>query len=198
MMLFGFIRGVLAAIVILFLISAVFSIITYIIIRPQQLSFRLASFSVANFNVSNAVLTASWEARVIVENPNEKLEAYFDRVQSCLYYKEPTDYLAYNLEGPISVGTRSNGTMVLRNSMVNGEQPKRSVVEEIEKERKGGAVSLGLAIRLLGILKTGSSTTVLPEHLQVSCEDIKLVFGAGSMNGALVTGDEPRECSIYT
>ncbi|KAK4759594.1 hypothetical protein SAY87_022725 [Trapa incisa] len=199
MLLLGFIRGVLTAIMILFLISVLFSILTYIILRPQHLRFQLASFSVTDFNISGGAVKASWEARLIVENPNEKLEAYFDKVQSVLYYKELSNYLAYNMEGAVSLGTMANGTMVLRNSMASSQQRQGPVVEEMEKERKAGAVTFGLAIRMMGIMKTGTSTTMLSEHLQVSCEDIKVVFGAGaaSVNGTLIAGNEPRKCSIY-
>lgn len=194
----GFIRGVLMAIIILVFLSALFSVITYIVVRPKQPVFHLASFSVTNFNVSNAVLMASWEAKVTVENPNEKLRAYFNRIESYVYYEEPENYLAFNSEseGPVSVDVKTNTTITLRASMIDNEQPDKSVLDKIEDERKSGLVSFGLGIRLMGTFKSSSWT--LLERMQVSCEDIKVTFGPESTTGTLATSDKPKECSVYS
>ncbi|KAK4800252.1 hypothetical protein SAY86_020739 [Trapa natans] len=195
----GLARGILTAIIILVVLSAIFSVFSYTIVRPKQPIFRLASFSVTNFNISNAVLTASWDAKMFVENPNHKLTAHFDRIQNYVYYKDPGNYLAFNSDSPVSVGTDANTTMTLRASMINNEQPNKSLLEEMENDRKSrGSVRFGMAIRLIGTFRSSSWNVV--ERIQVSCQDITVTFNPPATttgNFTRTAGDTHKECSIY-
>lgn len=131
----------------------------------------------------------------MVDNPNEKLTTSFDQIQNLVYYKEAENYLAFSVQGPVSMSTEANMTITLMASTINSGQPKKWVVEEVEKERRGGFVNFGLGIRLMTTFK--SSPWTLYQHIQVSCQDIKVAFGPGSSTGILATGDKPKECNVY-
>lgn len=177
-----------------------FNLVADHFMNPKEPIIRLESFSATVFNISGRVMEATWEASVTVENPNSKFEAYFREIQNLVYYKEPVNSLARGLKESLSMETKSNKTITMKSSMSDKSQPERWVVDDIEKERKGGSVSLGLGFCLVGKFTWGSGLFGHDYHrkIPVSCGDIKVEFAAGSNTGALAIGDKPRECSLYT
>ncbi|PKI48249.1 hypothetical protein CRG98_031351 [Punica granatum] len=125
-----FARGVVIAFIFLIVFSAMLLIFDVFRNRPEKPIYRLAAFSVTNFNISNAILMGNWEAKVIVENRCDSFKISLDRFQSSIYHQNPADSLAWIAEWPLSLDAKANTTITLRSSMINSSQPKRPMVWE--------------------------------------------------------------------
>lgn len=191
----GFTRGILAALIFLVVASCAITIITYIVLRPQVPEFHVTAFSVTNFNISNSVLMGSWDANVTVDNKNHKLKAYFDRIQSYVYYDDPRNYLSWSTEPSFSLETKTNGVINVKMSMIDGEQPTSSELEMINGERQKGTVIFGLGFGLMGTFKSGWWWT---SHfgMRVYCDGLAVGFIGASGTGSL-KDQNPRQCMVY-
>ncbi|KAG2329184.1 hypothetical protein Bca52824_000364 [Brassica carinata] len=76
----GFFRGILTGLIVLVVLLCISTTITFVL-RPQIPVFSVTSFSVSNFNLTGPVFSAQWTANLTVENPNTKLNGYFDRIK---------------------------------------------------------------------------------------------------------------------
>ncbi|KAI3417790.1 uncharacterized protein J3R85_014247 [Psidium guajava] len=190
----GFARGILAGLIFLVVASCTITVITYVVLRPQTPEFHVTAFSVNNFNISNSVLMGSWNANVSVDNKNDKLKAYFERIQSYVYYQDPRSYLSWSTEPAFSLDTKTSGVINVKMSMIDGEQPTSSELEELDEERRNGTVIFGLGFGLLGTFKSGWWTSHF--GMRVYCHDLAVGF-AGASGTGILRDPNPRQCTVY-
>lgn len=95
--------------------------------------------------------------------------------------------------------TRSRNSIAMKLATNNTEQHLvgRWVVEDIAKERSGGAVSFNLRMLVLATFKSGAWWT---RHvsMKVFCEDLKVNFVGGEISGVSdIGGEKPKDCVVY-
>lgn len=180
------------------IITCVASIITWLVLRPEIPVIHVDKLSVSGLNLSNPEFSARWDAGVIVDNPNHKLKIYLEQVECFVYYKET--FLSSSPVDPIFLETRSRNVMAATLATNNTEQHSvgRWVVEDIGKERSGGAVSFNVRMLVLATFKYGAWWT-RHASMKVFCEDLKVDFVGGEINGVLDVngGGKLKECVVY-
>ncbi|KAF7851917.1 hypothetical protein BT93_L1631 [Corymbia citriodora subsp. variegata] len=191
----GLAHAILVALLILVVSSCAISVITYVVLRPLIPEFHITAFSVTNFNISNSVLMGSWDANVTVDNKNEKLTAYFDRIQGYVYYDDPRNYISWSTEPSFSLETKTSGVLNVKMTMIEGEQPSPSALEQMNEERRKGTVIFGLGFGLMGTFKSGWWWT---SHfgMRVYCDSLGVGFVGASGTGSL-RDQKPRLCEVY-
>ncbi|KAL3755560.1 hypothetical protein ACJRO7_002589 [Eucalyptus globulus] len=191
----GFARGILAALIFLVVASCTISVIMYIVLRPQIPEFHVTAFSVTNFNISNSVPMGSWDANVTVDNKNQKLKAYFERIQSYVYYDDPRTFLSWSTEPAFSLERKTSGVIHAQMTTIDGEQPSSVALEEMDEERRKGTVVFGLGLGLMGTFKSGWWWT---SHfgMRIYCDGLDVGFVGASGTGSL-RGGNPRQCVVY-
>lgn len=196
----GFVRGVVAAMIILIVLSCISSLITWAVLRPQIPVFHVDKMSVSNFNTTSTPFTATWDTNLTVENPNHKLRVYFDRILGATFYKEE-DSLGTSWINPIFMDTKTNATLhavISTNGSAEHAVPIW-VAQEMGKERGtggGGSVSFELRFRVWATFKSGSWWT-RNLVMKVSCENLKIDFVGASGNGALAPAKRD-DCQVYS
>lgn len=183
----------------LIIITCVASIITWLVLRPEIPVFHVDKFAVSGLNLTSPEFSAKWNATVVVENPNRKLKIYLDQVEGFVYYKE--NFLSSSPVDPMFLETRSRNAMAMTMAANNTEQHSvgRWVVEEMGKERSGGAVSFNVRMLVLATFKSGAWWT-RHASMKVFCEDLTINFVGSEINGVLDVnngGAKPKECVVY-
>ncbi|XP_008442912.1 uncharacterized protein LOC103486674 [Cucumis melo] len=192
----GFLRGIVAALILLVAIMTLSSIITWIILRPEVPVFKVDSFSVSNFNISKLNYSGNWDASVTVQNPNHKLNVNMERIQSFVDYKQNT--LAMSYADPFFLDVEKSGQMKVKLTSSSPDDPGNwlETEEKLGRERATGTVSFNLRFFAWTTFRTGSWWT-RRVVMRVSCEDMKLVFTGPAAGHAVYLADEhSKTCSV--
>ncbi|XP_022748418.1 NDR1/HIN1-like protein 10 [Durio zibethinus] len=192
----GFARGIIAAMILLIVLSCLSSLITWAVLRPQIPVFHVDNMSVSNFNTSSTPFTATWDTNLTLENPNHKLRLYFDRIVGAMFYNEE-DSLGSAWLNPIFMDTQTKTTI---HAVISANGSAQNAVpiwlaQEMGKDRATGAVSFALRFRVWATFKSGSWWT-RSLILRVLCDDLKVNFVGASGNGALSPGNRD-DCEVY-
>lgn len=196
----GFFRGILTGLIVLVVLLCISTTITWLVLRPQIPVFSVTSFSVSNFNLTGPVFSAQWMANLTLENPNTKLNGYFDRIQAFIYNQNAIgedDFLAMSFFQPVSVATKKSVSIGETLTAGGKEQPKVPswVGEEMKKERDTGTVSFDLRMLVWVTFKT-DGWSARERGLKVFCGKLKVAFEGGSGNGAVLL-PKPLPCLVY-
>ncbi|XWS66587.1 hypothetical protein CRYUN_Cryun05aG0212500 [Craigia yunnanensis] len=192
----GFVRGIVAAMIILVVLSCLSSLITWAILRPQIPVFHVDNMSVSNFSTSSTPFTATWDTNLTVENPNHKLRLYFDKILGTMFYDEE-DSLGSSWLNPIFMETKTKTTLqaiISANGSAQNAVPIW-VAQEMGKDRGTGSVTFALRFRVWATFKSGTWWTK-NMVMRVLCEDLKVNFVGTSGNGALAPGKHD-DCEVY-
>ncbi|XVE96307.1 hypothetical protein REPUB_Repub02eG0210000 [Reevesia pubescens] len=192
----GFARGIVAAMILLIVLSCLSSLITWAVLRPEIPVFRVDNMSVSNFNTSANPFTATWDTNLTVENPNHKLRVYFDKILGAMFYDEE-DSLGSSWLNPVFIETKTKTTMhavISANGSAQNAVPIW-VAREMAKDRGTGSVTFILRFRVWATFKSGTWWT-RSLLMRVICEDLKINFVGSSGNGALAPG-ERYDCGVY-
>ncbi|XP_022766057.1 NDR1/HIN1-like protein 10 [Durio zibethinus] len=192
----GFVRGIVAAVILLILLSCISSLITWAILRPQVPVFQVDNMSVSNFSTSSNPFTATWDTNLTVENPNHKLRLYFDKIVGAIFYNEE-DSLGSSWLNPAFMQTQTNTTIhavISANGSAQNAVPIW-VAQEMGKDRATGSVTFALRFRVWATFKSGSWWT-RSLVLKVLCDDLKVNFVGVSGNGALAP-EKRDDCEVY-
>lgn len=132
----GFLRGVIAAMIFLIVFSILSSLITWAVLRPEIPVFRVDNMSVSNFSTSAVPFTATWDTNLTVENPNQKLRLYFDKIMGTMFHGEE-HWLASSWLNPMFMDIQTKATMhavIAANGSAENPVPIW-VAQEMSKER---------------------------------------------------------------
>ncbi|KAJ8558429.1 hypothetical protein K7X08_005195 [Anisodus acutangulus] len=101
--------------------------------------------SVSNLNLSNSLISANWDLRFTVRNPNKKMTLYYDDIAAAVFYDYvslsdttvPPFYQEKRVETSQKAGFASSGSYV-----------ERRVFDEMnsERDRRG---SIGFNVRMV-------------------------------------------------
>ncbi|GMI84112.1 hypothetical protein like AT2G27260 [Hibiscus trionum] len=182
-----FLRCLLAAVAVFFIIFGTILFIIWLVLRPQLPDFSIQSLSLSNFNAANQRVNATWNAQIQVSNPNKKLYISYGEVVSSVFHK---DYLLSETRiGPFVQGTRSSGAVGASYSMVDSFVDGE-VVGEMNEERRGGEMKFNLKV-LADLAFRYGGWRGRRRFLTVWCDDVAVTASSGKMTGG------PKKCSVY-
>ncbi|XVF55841.1 hypothetical protein PTKIN_Ptkin06aG0069100 [Pterospermum kingtungense] len=194
----GFLRGIIAVMIFLIAFSLLSSLITWAVLRPEAPVLRVDNMSVSNFSTSSVPFTATWDTNLTVENSNQKLRVYFDKILGTMFHDEEDNLLGASWLNPMFMDVQTKTTMhamIFSNGSAENPVPIW-VAQEMSKERgTTGAVKFSLRFRIWATFKVGSWWT-RSLLLKVECDDLKVNFVGASGNGALVPGKHD-DCEVY-
>ncbi|KAJ8749058.1 hypothetical protein K2173_013665 [Erythroxylum novogranatense] len=185
----NFARGVLLGVIFLLLFMCTFSVIMWLVTRPEFPIFYVKNFSVSNFNATPPVIfTANWDMNLTVENPNTKQKIVFDRIESFVFDREDNQ-LASSFTEPFSLETKASQVVVAKLS-ANGTselEEGTSGVDKLAKERNSGNVTFSFRMKFWTTFK--ASWWARRAILKVLCDDMEVSFVGASGNGNLANKD---------
>ncbi|KDP29882.1 hypothetical protein JCGZ_19149 [Jatropha curcas] len=187
-------RRIVAAVIVVTVIFFTILFICWLVIRPHRPEFHVTSFSVTNLNVSTSSqrLSANWNARFQVYNPNKKMKISYDAIMSSVLYK--TEILAQTRIPPFKQDTKNQTTIdaafAAVESYVDGW-----VVNDINGEKSHGAVEFNLRLVADVGFKVGGFRA-RRRLLRVWCDNVPIGFSVNGGSGNLTGG--ARECKVFT
>ncbi|GKU93755.1 hypothetical protein SLEP1_g7322 [Rubroshorea leprosula] len=161
--------------------------ITWLVLRPRLPDFSLQSLSLPNYNSSTERVTATWDARFLVSNPNKKLSVSYSDVYSSVYYHGYD--LADSRMPPFEQGTRNVTTIETSFSLVDA-YIKGDVVDAINKDRSNGQVKFDVFVSSWVGFRYGGWRG-RRRVLRVSCGNVALNSSSGKMLGVA------KGCDVY-
>ncbi|RXH76388.1 hypothetical protein DVH24_019276 [Malus domestica] len=175
------------------------SIIMFAVVRPENVTFKVESFGVSNFNMvpTTKVVSGKWEATMFVENPSFGLRMHVDKWETALYHKDNFLSSGGSFMQDMRLDSKSKGTMQLKMEMSNSTAGSSSV-EDMEKEQKeGGGVSFSLRMSLTYTMQHGwwYSINYRAGILRVKCTDLKVNLPVGASSGSM-PGGSSKKCDI--
>ncbi|GMG98416.1 hypothetical protein Nepgr_000256 [Nepenthes gracilis] len=187
----AFYRRFIAGMISVFVIFGVVLFIMWLVLRPRVPRFSVISLSVSQFNVSSSSqISGNWNVLFTVSNPNDKLHAYYDTIETYVFYQ--SQLLAQNELAPFDQGTKSQtnltAKLVAASAYVDGK-----ALSGINEDRSHGSVTFNLRILALVRFKAGS-WRARRRLLRVSCVNLSVGVSSNSSNGTLTGG--PRKCDV--
>lgn len=165
-----------------------------LVLRPELPAYKIASLSVTNFSTT-PTLAGEWDAKVTIENPNDKLVAYFSHLKVDVVYKDGV--VAVNHAPGFVLNTKEKVDMDAKGSSngANGDMVGKATMDDLVKEKGSGSVTFGLRVSSMNMFKSGSIST-RSEEIVAICEDLKVVFQNNDA-GTLDNKGKPNECQVY-
>ncbi|ESR37366.1 hypothetical protein CICLE_v10029940mg, partial [Citrus x clementina] len=97
-----FVRRLIIALVLLFVLASVISSIAWLIVHPLPPVFTVNSFTVSNFTLLNSRVKGDYELVISIKNPNTKASLSIDRSDDvCLMYDKSAAVIATAWMGPL-------------------------------------------------------------------------------------------------
>ncbi|GAB4859832.1 hypothetical protein Ancab_011312 [Ancistrocladus abbreviatus] len=188
-----FFRRFVSAFLALLIIVGVILFIIWLVLRPRLPHFQVDSLSLSQLNLSSSAISANWDVRFTVSNPNTKMHVYYDSVEADIYYK--AEHLAQNQLPPFDQGTKTTTNLTAK-LVASSAFVDRWVVSGISGDKKSGSVSFN--VRVLGLVRfKAGGWRVRTRWLRVFCGNLPVGFSSSSSigaNGTLTGG--PSRCAV--
>ncbi|KAK7278733.1 hypothetical protein RJT34_23769 [Clitoria ternatea] len=169
------------------------SLMLTLVLLPEIPKYKVASLSVTNFTTT-PTLARQWDTKMIVENPNEKLVAYFSEFKVGFLYKD--GLLAGNYVPSFVLKDKVDLDVKGSSRKFNGELIEKTTMDNLVKEQGTGSITFTLRVSSVNMFKSGSFSTRTAEIVAI-CEGLKVVFQNNNATGALDNGGKPIECETY-
>ncbi|KAE9612397.1 hypothetical protein Lal_00039672 [Lupinus albus] len=171
------------------------SILMALMLRPEVPVYKLVAMSVTNFT-TNPTLFGEWDTKMTIQNPNEKLKAYFSNFKVDIIYKDGV--LSVNYAPGFALNTKEARDMDITGSSTKANESTldKTTKDEMEKERANGSITITLRVASLNAFESGSFTTRTSQIVAI-CDGLKLVFPNNSTTGTLDNGGKPMLCNLY-
>ncbi|XP_027364269.1 uncharacterized protein LOC113871376 [Abrus precatorius] len=171
------------------------SFIIALVLRPELPVYKVVSFSVTNFSTSPA-LAGQWDSKLTIENPNDKLVAYFSDLKVDVLYRDALVDVNYARGFVLNRNAKVDVDVTGSSSEVDAHMFEKSTMDELIKERGTGSVTFALKVSSMNVFRSGSISTRNAEVVAI-CEGLKVVFQNNNSNGTLDNGGKPIECQLY-
>ncbi|XP_010262978.1 PREDICTED: protein YLS9-like [Nelumbo nucifera] len=168
-----------------------FSYITWLVFQPELPEFRIDSFSVPTFKISNLELTAKWEVAMSANNPNKNMALMYDGLNTGLMYG--SSILTSVLLTPFYL-EKMNHTALQAKMVVYSENMKGFLVEKMAMDRSRGFMNFNLKMTAMATFMAGSWMSKT-RAVTVYCENLNVEFSATTGMGTLMGG--PRHCLVH-
>ncbi|KAI4300563.1 hypothetical protein L6164_033929 [Bauhinia variegata] len=173
------------------------SLILNLMLLPEAPHYKVESFSVSNFNTASSSLSADWASKITIENPNQKLNAFFSTWKVTVFHHHVGVARSFLLEG-FELETHQNRQFNVNLSSNAQNSPLLipiDAVEDIAKERAKGSITVGLGISTIVNFKYHSSAS---RHIPIYalCADLKLDFQGNSSSATAILNDNNKNCQL--
>ncbi|PHT34979.1 hypothetical protein CQW23_26779 [Capsicum baccatum] len=186
-----FLRRIIAIAIAAIIITGTFIFILWLILRPKLPEFRIDSFSVSKLNLNNSLITANWDIRFTVRNPNKKMTIYYDDVAAGVFY----DYvsLADTTIAPFYQDKKAE-TIEKASLATAGAYVDNRAFDQMNKERvRRGAI--GFNVRMVARVRfKAGGWRARRRFLRVYCKDLAVGAGSNNSTGNLTGGS--RQCRV--
>ncbi|XP_059314917.1 NDR1/HIN1-like protein 10 [Lycium ferocissimum] len=186
-----FLRRVIAIAIASMVITATFVFIVWLILRPKLPEFRVDSLSVSNLNLNNSLISANWDLRFTVKNPNKKMTLYYDEVALAVFYDyeslSDTTVAPFYQEKRAETGEKAS--FATKGSYVNNR-----VFDDMSKERERRGV-IGFNVRMFARIRfKAGAWRARRRFIRVYCRGLDVGVGSGKSSGNLIGGS--RQCRV--
>lgn len=160
--------------------------------------FEVGSMKVSNFTATNDTLTGTWNADIIIGNPNQHLAIEFQRVRYLVYYRG----MVIGSSSMDSFKIEKDAKLDLNISMVADDRTliKTGTLHDWLLPSLAGDWSKGevvFSLRLAMVAKLWSPNHVYRhDSLTVSCDDLQVSFTSDVYDGVLSQGSG-TQCLIH-
>ena len=171
-----------------------------LILGPQAPVVQLTALSVHKFNVSDKNLTAEWDVKLKIANPNRVSYIWFNRLEGFVVYEDRP--LVVKPEKPFGLPMKTKTELHLRLRMANweGDQPalKQWMLEKMKKDRELGGVRFSVQMAIWATYRSGWWWSAQHVIMNLQCLDLQIGFvpGATSIGFGILMGDVPRTCYV--
>lgn len=188
----AFVRYFLVGMVAFFIIIGSIIFIVWLVLRPRIPEFRVQSVKVTNFSVVDSQhVSGTWQVRLLVANPNKKMEMTYGTMDTTLYYK--WEFITATRIPPFHQDTR-NQTTVDTSFSADATYVAASAVNTLNSERTKGTVPF--RIRVLAWVRFSSGWWPSRSRLlKVWCERLAVGLSSSSNGTANLVGGE-RDCDV--
>ncbi|KAM1125596.1 hypothetical protein FF1_040873 [Malus domestica] len=167
---------------------------------PQAPLVQLTALSVHKFNVSDKNLTAEWDVKLKIANPNLVSYIWFNRLEGFVLYEDRP--LVVKPEKPFGLPMKTKTELHLRLRMANweGDQPalKQLLLEKMKKDRELGGVRFSVQMAIWATYRSGWWWSAQHVIMNLQCLDLQIGFkpGATAIGFGILMGDVPRTCYV--
>ncbi|XP_016466745.1 NDR1/HIN1-like protein 10 [Nicotiana tabacum] len=186
-----FLRRIIAIAIAAMVITGTFVFIVWLILRPRLPEFRVDSLSVSNLNLSNSLISANWDLRFTVRNPNKKLTLYYDDVAAAVFYDSAS--LSDTTVPPFFQDKRAE-TAQKASFATSGSYVENRAFDGMNKERARSS-AIGFDVRMVARVRfKAGSWRARRRFIRVYCKDLSVGVGPNKSSGNLLGG--PRQCRV--
>ncbi|XP_061362930.1 uncharacterized protein LOC133306626 [Gastrolobium bilobum] len=171
------------------------SLVLALVLRPQLPIYKVLSMSVTNFTVT-PTLTGEWNTKMYIENPNDKLRAFFSDLRVDVVYKDGVVAVNYAPGFTLDKKEVTEIGVTGSSSHANEALMDKTTMVDLVKDRTTGSVTFSLRLTSINAFKSGSFSTRSTQIVAL-CDGLKLVFQNNNSTGVLNNGGNPIECELY-
>ncbi|KAI9195290.1 hypothetical protein LWI28_013561 [Acer negundo] len=187
----SFLRTILVVTVAFFVIFGSVLLIFWLVVRPHLPEFQLSSLSVSNFSANQSRVTATWDARYHVYNPNKKMTVSYYDVVSYILFK--SDLLTSTHIAPFKQDTRNQTDLTAKFSIIDSYVDAK-LVNDLNSERTHGSVTFNVRLEAIAGFRYGA-WRARRRLIRVWCNGVPVnVSSSSGGSGNLVGG--PRNCKV--
>ncbi|XP_062114482.1 uncharacterized protein LOC133825574 [Humulus lupulus] len=192
----SFLKGFFVTLIIIVLLICVSTIITWVILHPQVPVFHVERLAVSNLNLSKTDFSATWDANLTAENPNQKLKLNFHKIKGFVFFKERS--LSFSDVDPMFLETKTRGTLKLRlaSNQTNEDVIGDWAVDEMRRERDRGFLTLNVRLAVFATFKSGSWWT-RHAFMKVFCDNLDVRFVGSEAKGVWTGGNNSPKCEVF-
>ncbi|PQQ10030.1 uncharacterized protein Pyn_06461 [Prunus yedoensis var. nudiflora] len=167
---------------------------------PQAPVVELTGLTIHKFNVSETNLTAEWDVKLKIGNPNLVSQIWFDRLEGFVLYEDRT--LAIEQVEPFGLPMKTKNQVRLRLRMANweGDQPalKQGMLKKMKSDRKLGGVRFSVQMAVWATYRSVWRWSAQRVIMNPQCLDLQVAFvpGATAIGFGILIGDAPRTCYV--
>ncbi|CAL9025429.1 unnamed protein product [Prunus brigantina] len=167
---------------------------------PQAPVVELTALTIHKFNVSETNLTAEWDVKLKIGNPNLVSHIWFDRLEGFVLYEDRT--MAIEQVEPFGLPMKTKNQVRLRLRMANweGDQPalKQGMLKKIQRDRKLGGVRFSVQMAIWATYRSVWGRSAQRVIMNPQCLDLHVAFvpGATAIGFGILIGDVPRTCYV--
>ncbi|KAB2596997.1 hypothetical protein D8674_042737 [Pyrus ussuriensis x Pyrus communis] len=167
---------------------------------PQAPVVQLTALSVHKFNVSDKNLTAEWDVKLKIANPNLVSYIWFNRLEGFVLYEDRP--LVVKPEEPFGLPMKTKTELHLRLRMANweGDQPalKQWMLEKMKKDRELGGVRFSVQMAIWATYRSGWWWSAQHVIMNLQCLDLQIGFmpGATAIGFGILMADVPTTCYV--
>ncbi|XAR60180.1 hypothetical protein NMG60_11033442 [Bertholletia excelsa] len=193
----SFVRSLILALTISFVIITAVSIITWLILHPRVPLFQINTVSVSNFTLSDTQLTGKFDVNFTVTNPNRKINLEFKSMGVTVSLKRTkplarASVSAFNLRKM----NRTEREVELNTEASEGyEANRRAAIKMMGRDWRNEVVNF--RVRMVGVAKFELSDS-LSQHktIGVFCDNLGVRFGSDNTTGKLLSPPRSRDCLV--